>query len=91
MRNLLIFACALPFALGQNATTATTSSSTSLQTPPDVHLDVPNLSVGRIELDVDNLDADINLNANVASLVSINAGVKVSIQEVNLHNRRCTS
>jgi len=33
---------------------------------------------------VDNLVADINLNANVASLVSINAGVAVSIQKVNI-------
>jgi hypothetical protein len=49
-----------------------------------VLLNVPNLSVGRIELDVDNLQADINLNANVASLVSINAGIAVSIQRVNL-------
>lgn len=47
-------------------------------------LNVPKLSVGRIELNVDNLKADINLNANVASLVSINAGVAVSIQKVNL-------
>jgi len=47
-------------------------------------LNVPNLSVGRIELDVDNLQADINLNANVASLVSINAGVQLSISKVNL-------
>jgi hypothetical protein len=40
--------------------------------------------VGRIELDVDNLKADINLNANVASLVKINAGVAVSIAKVNI-------
>lgn len=40
--------------------------------------------MGRIELDVDNLSADINLNANVASLVSINAGVQVSVQKVNI-------
>lgn len=33
---------------------------------------------------MDNLVADINLNANVASLVSINAGVAVSIQKVNI-------
>lgn len=56
----------------------------STETPPDVLLNVPDLSVGRIELDVENLKADINLNANVASLVSINAGVAVSIQKVNL-------
>ena len=40
--------------------------------------------MGRIDLDVENLRADINLNANVASLVSINAGVALSIQKVNL-------
>ncbi|KAF2422603.1 hypothetical protein EJ08DRAFT_575308, partial [Tothia fuscella] len=70
-----------------------TSKSTSTRTPrpvgtgsnlPDVHLKVPNLSVKRIELDVDNLKADINLNANVAGLVSINAGVAVGIKKVNL-------
>ncbi|KAF1988342.1 hypothetical protein K402DRAFT_306235, partial [Aulographum hederae CBS 113979] len=53
-------------------------------TAPDVVLNVPTLSVSRIELDVDNLKADINLNAAVAGLVSINAGVAVSIQKVNL-------
>ena len=45
---------------------------------------IPRLSVGRIELDVDNLQAELNLAANVASLVSINAGVAVSIEKVNL-------
>lgn len=34
--------------------------------------------------DVDNLQADINLNANIASLVTINAGVQVGITKVNL-------
>ena len=34
--------------------------------------------------DVDNLQADINLNANVAQLVQINAGVQVGISKVNL-------
>jgi len=62
----------------------TTSAISSAPTPPDVYLNVPKLSVGRIELDVDNLSADINLNANVAQLVTINAGVQVSIQKVNL-------
>jgi len=65
---------------GSTATSAVASGST----PPDVYLNVPTLSVGRIELDVDNLSADINLNANVAQLVTINAGVQVSIQKVNL-------
>lgn len=52
--------------------------------PPDVHLKVPELSVGRIELDVDNLQADINLHAQVARLVEINAGVQVSVEKVNI-------
>lgn len=64
--------------------TATSSSGSSSSTLPDVYLNVPNLSVGRIELDVDNLQANLNLAANVASLVSINAGVAVSVQKVNL-------
>jgi hypothetical protein len=71
--------------IANGSTTATTSGSdSSASGPPDVHLNVPNLSVGRIELDVDNLQADINLNAAVAGLVTINAGVAVSIQQVNL-------
>ena len=45
---------------------------------------MPTLSVGLIELDVDNLQADINLNAAVAGLVTLNAGVAVSIAKVNL-------
>ena len=69
-----------------NGTTSRTTSSSAYDasSPPDVYLNVPNLSVGRIELDVDNLQADINLNAAVAGLVTINAGVAVSIQQVNL-------
>jgi hypothetical protein len=45
---------------------------------------VPNLSVGRIELDVDNLQAEINLAASIASLVTINAGVQIGVQKVNI-------
>ncbi len=66
------------------SSTSSGSSVPSTSTPPDVLLNVPNLSVGRIELDVDNLQADLNLNAKVANLVSINAGVAVSVQKVNL-------
>jgi hypothetical protein len=35
-------------------------------------------------VDVDDLQADINLNANVAQLVQINAGVQIGIKKVNL-------
>lgn len=47
-------------------------------------LRVPELSVGRIELDVDDLRADVNLNAEIANLVSINVGVAVAVQKVNI-------
>ncbi|PNP76429.1 hypothetical protein FNYG_10215 [Fusarium nygamai] len=59
-------------------------SSNSSLGPPDVHLKVPELSVGRIELDVDNLHADINLNADIAKLVQVNAGIQVGIDKVNI-------
>lgn len=64
--------------------TGTTSASSSTTSPPDVLLRVPNLSVGRIELDVDNLSAEINLAAEVASLVTINAGIQVGVTRVNI-------
>ena len=53
-------------------------------TPPDVLLQVPELHVGRIELVVEKLQADLNLNAKVAGLVQINAGVQVSVEKVNI-------
>lgn len=40
--------------------------------------------MGRIELDVDNLNAEINLAAQVANLVEINAGVQVGVTKVNI-------
>ncbi|KAJ3542532.1 hypothetical protein NM208_g3207 [Fusarium decemcellulare] len=61
-----------------------TPSTTSSLGPPDVHLKVPELSVGRIELDVDNLHADINLNADIAKLVQLNAGIQIGIEKVNI-------
>ncbi|ETI24573.1 hypothetical protein G647_03942 [Cladophialophora carrionii CBS 160.54] len=78
-----------PSSSSNGSTTPSTNSPTltptaASSTAPDVYLNVPTLSVGRIELDVDDLRADINLNAQVANLVTLNAGVAVSIQEVNL-------
>ena len=66
------------------STTPTLTPTVAASTAPDVYLNVPTLSVGRIELDVEDLRADINLNAQVANLVTLNAGVAVSIREVNL-------
>src|SRR5687767_567142 len=52
---------------------------------PDVLLDVPNLSVDEITLDVHNLVANLSLDARVASLVQIKAGVDVRIDSVHLN------
>src|SRR3978361_385374 len=55
----------LPVSSSSGLTNGTTGSGTptttvpTLSGPPDVLLNVPTLSVGRIELDVDNLQADI--------------------------------
>ncbi|KAF4549003.1 Hypothetical protein D9617_24g017170 [Elsinoe fawcettii] len=78
-----------PAPTGGNSTstpprTTTSRSGADASSPPDVYLNVPELSVGRIELNVDDLRADINLNARVASLVTLNAGVQLSVQNINL-------
>ncbi|KAF2796678.1 hypothetical protein K505DRAFT_237153 [Melanomma pulvis-pyrius CBS 109.77] len=64
--------------------TTTAPPTVTTSTPPDVYLNVPELHVGRIELTVENLQADINLNAKVAGLVQVNAGVQVSVEKINV-------
>ncbi len=51
---------------------------------PDVLLDVPILKVDEIKLKVDNMEARVALNAQLANLVSINVGADVVIGEVDL-------
>ena len=51
---------------------------------PDVLLDVPNLSVDEITLGVHNLVANLSLDARVASLVQLKAGVDIRIDSVTL-------
>lgn len=70
---------------GTGTTTGSSPTSTSSgKGPPDVYLHVPELSVEKIELDVDNLQAEINLAAQVAQLVQVNAGVQVGVEKVNI-------
>ncbi|KAI1410093.1 hypothetical protein F5Y13DRAFT_168320 [Hypoxylon sp. FL1857] len=69
---------------GSSGSGTTTSAPSYGSNPPDVLLRVPELHVGRIELDVDNLNAEINLAAEVANLVEINAGVQVGVTKVNI-------
>ncbi|KAI1736645.1 hypothetical protein F4680DRAFT_431326 [Xylaria scruposa] len=68
----------------EGGTPTSSTPSASVTSPPDVYLRVPELHVGRIELDVDDLSADLNLAAQVASLVEINAGVQIGITKVNI-------
>jgi hypothetical protein len=56
----------------------------NVSNPPDVWLNVPDLSVQEISLLVEDLQAHVSISATVANLVSINAGVDVSIDKVNL-------
>ncbi|PQE10604.1 hypothetical protein CJF32_00009737 [Rutstroemia sp. NJR-2017a WRK4] len=64
--------------------TASTSANTSLTIPePDVFLNA-SLFVGEIYLDVENITAKVNLDAQVLNLLYFNAGVDASIDRVSL-------
>ena len=54
---------------------------------PDVYLEVPDLRVDQILLEVDDLDVHLALDARVANLVSIKAGVDARIGNVKLDIR----
>lgn len=62
----------------------TTSRGASGTPHYDVVLEVPELTVDSIGLEVDDLRAHLALDAEVASLVMLNAGVDVFIERVNL-------
>jgi len=51
---------------------------------PDVLLDVPNLSVEQISIQVQNLQANLNLDARLANLLHLTAGVNASIDDVRI-------
>ncbi|KAJ4989924.1 hypothetical protein SVAN01_04571 [Stagonosporopsis vannaccii] len=71
-------------ASGTRTPTTSAPNVSRTSTAPDVLLQVPELHVGRIEVVVEKLQADLNLNAKVAGLVQINAGVAVSVEKVNI-------
>ena len=51
---------------------------------PDVLLDIPNISVDELTIEVNNLQANLSLDARVANLVQLKAGVDASIERVNI-------
>ena len=61
----------------------TTELPFNISNPPDVWLDA-RVTVPSIELIVNNIQARLNLDARVASLVNLTAGVSVSISTVQL-------
>ncbi|CAF1067052.1 unnamed protein product [Rotaria sordida] len=58
----------------------------NVNNPPDVWLDA-SLTVPTIELRVDNIQARLNLDTRVASLINLTAGVSVGISTVQLKIR----
>lgn len=51
---------------------------------PDVTLDVPSLNIEEARLQVDNLNAKISLQAELADMVRINVGVTAFLEKVEL-------
>jgi hypothetical protein len=71
----------------QNAALDVTSDTLAekpVETTPDVYLDVPSLKVQELKLNVEDLDAKVALNAELAGLVKINVGVNVGIKKLDL-------
>jgi hypothetical protein len=54
------------------------------QDQPDVLLDIPNLSVDEINLEVNNLQVHIALDARLANLLKLTAGADASIDQVKI-------
>ena len=52
---------------------------------PDVLLDVPNLSIQSIDLEVNNLEVHLALEAKLANLLHLKAGADASIEQVKLN------
>lgn len=92
MKKSILLPCllaALPLAaLGQQSRTASTAARQTVGTgsnaQPDVLLDVPNLSVDDIRLEVQDVRVELALDARVANLLVLNAGVQASIERVRL-------
>ena len=76
------FAQNRPRSAGQPSPAAAAALASGDQ--PDVLLDIPELSVESTTLEVENLKANIALDARLASLLKLTAGADVSIDKVKL-------
>lgn len=61
-----------------------TSGRAGVAGEPDVLLDIPNLSVEEITLEVDDVQANVSLDARLANMLKLTAGADVSINKVKL-------
>jgi hypothetical protein len=52
---------------------------------PDVFVEVPNVHVGKLEIDVERLQAHLALRAQVANLVALVAGVHADVDKVKIN------
>eukprot|EP01111_Echinosteliopsis_oligospora_P008095 TRINITY_DN2353_c0_g1_i1.p1 TRINITY_DN2353_c0_g1~~TRINITY_DN2353_c0_g1_i1.p1 ORF type:complete len:262 (+),score=67.23 TRINITY_DN2353_c0_g1_i1:35-820(+) len=77
--TLNILLCLITVALGQFNSANVTSTK-----PPDIYLNVPNLSVSKVSLVVQKLNVTLNLKAKIADLVSLEAGVSATADTINL-------
>jgi len=57
------------------------------QNPPDVVLDIPNLSVEQLTVEVNNLRVNLALEARLANLLQLTAGANASIDNVRIDLR----
>jgi hypothetical protein len=76
----LVFLVFLAIGYSQDSTVI---SSTDVD-ESDVYLNVKNLTVQKVELNVQALHARVNLKAKLGKLLSINAGVEVDIKNTTL-------
>lgn len=74
-----------PVAAGtETATAAPAGAAYGPADGPDVELHVPRAEVSKVSLEVENLQARIDLDTSVADLVHISAGVVATVQKLKL-------
>jgi uncharacterized protein YunC (DUF1805 family) len=64
--------------------TAAATGASDSPSGPDVVLHVPRAEVGKLSLDVENLEARLDVNTRVANVVEISAGVVANVQKLKM-------
>jgi hypothetical protein len=72
---------------GPQANSQLALQAESGQNPPDVVLDVPNLSVEQLTVEVNNLRVSLSLDARLANLLHLSAGANATIDNVRIDLR----